>query len=474
MNNNIQNKIQNKMNPNEVKVYDLIGIGLGPFQLSLAALSQKCENLQCLFLEKKEGFSWHQKLMFPSAVMQTTYLKDLVTPIDPTSPYSFLNYLVKNNLFYPFIHSERKTISRPEFELYCQWVCKELKHIIKFQQDVKKIHYHAHYNLYEVITRDHIYWCKNISLGTGVSPKFPSFVNPTMLNGPEFFTAQSILPNLHHLKHKRVIVVGGGQTGLELMQTLLHQHKEIHFKSLTLITRRSNLRPLEEGPFVNDFFTPHYGEHFFHLPFEERRKIIQEQKLCSDGNTPSDLKTFYQALYHHLISGKQDEYPVKIAPGREVLGLEKNHQGSIKVKMSHLWDIRQNQNNNQNENEILNEGRDWSVCDVVIFSLGLKVNFPELLMHFMKEIEQTPDGEMILDEHYAFQFKNPHPNRGKIYGLNRGLISHGIADPQTSLMAHRSWKILQDIQSSPQTSNKTSSNHLETVPTHSFQSFFYW
>lgn len=62
----------------------------------------KVSDQKTLFLDQKPSFNWHSELMFSDADMQTSFLKDLVTPVDPTSPYSFLNYLVEHGLF---IHS---------------------------------------------------------------------------------------------------------------------------------------------------------------------------------------------------------------------------------------------------------------------------------------------------------------------------------------------------------------------------------
>ncbi len=47
-------------------VYDLVGVGIGPFNLSLAALADAREEIKSLFLERKDSFSWHPELMMPN------------------------------------------------------------------------------------------------------------------------------------------------------------------------------------------------------------------------------------------------------------------------------------------------------------------------------------------------------------------------------------------------------------------------
>lgn len=82
--------------------YDFIAIGLGPFNLSLACLSEPLEDVKSLFLEQRSEFDWHPGMMLEGVTLQTPFMSDLVTMADPTSQYSFLNYAKLNNRLYPF------------------------------------------------------------------------------------------------------------------------------------------------------------------------------------------------------------------------------------------------------------------------------------------------------------------------------------------------------------------------------------
>lgn len=68
---------------------DIIGIGLGPFNLSLAALLANQPNVSSKFFEQKCGFNWHKGMILPHTTLQVPFLADLVTLIDPTSTYTF-------------------------------------------------------------------------------------------------------------------------------------------------------------------------------------------------------------------------------------------------------------------------------------------------------------------------------------------------------------------------------------------------
>ena len=70
---------------NAQRIYDIIGIGIGPFNLGLAALSAEIPELECLFIEKNDQFNWHPGMMLPSAKMQVPFYADLVTLANPAA-----------------------------------------------------------------------------------------------------------------------------------------------------------------------------------------------------------------------------------------------------------------------------------------------------------------------------------------------------------------------------------------------------
>lgn len=73
-------------------IYDLLGIGIGPFNLGLAALCEPINDLSCLFLDAKTEFDWHPGMLINSSRLQTPFMSDLVTMADPTSRFSYLNF----------------------------------------------------------------------------------------------------------------------------------------------------------------------------------------------------------------------------------------------------------------------------------------------------------------------------------------------------------------------------------------------
>lgn len=403
-----------------LQMYDILGVGIGPFNLSLASLLQKT-HLKSVFFDKAPKFSWHSELMFEDAIMQTAYMKDLVTPADPTSPYSFLNYLHEHGMFYQFLNTERKVIKRKEFEKYCTWVSNALHESLRFSQEVRAVSHKQNY--FEVETEHEIFRSKSVCVATGKVPFIPESCR-SLLNSKTFLHAKDRVCSSLDLKGKRVAIIGGGQTGVEFFSNALHK-KWGKAKDIRLFTRRKNLEPLDETAFTNEYFTPQYVNEFWKLNSQEKDLIVDGQKLSSDGNTPSYLLNLYKEIYDLSFISESDTH-IGIYPMREVVGAEQ-------VGQSYGLNI---QNNFNNKHET------W-VADVVILCTGFKNILPPVLEPLYDRLQLDQEDRLVFNKNYSLKWDGPLEN--KIYVLNFSRHSHGIADPQTSLMAWRSATIVNDL-----------------------------
>lgn len=243
--------------------HDLIGIGVGPSNLGLAALLDKVPATRALFLERKPDFSWHKDATLPNAMLQTTYLKDLVTMVDPTNRFSFLNYLASCRLMYAFVNRRISGIHRKEFDLYFDWVARSLANI-RFASEVKAIRFDG--ERFIVSTDTDTYSAQNIVLGSGVEPNLLRGVTPSET---VFHSSSYAARAKAQFAGLRVIVVGGGQSGAEVIDDLC-SGDELP-SEITWITNRQNLFPLQDCSFSNEAYTPNYNRYFYGLPGDVRR-----------------------------------------------------------------------------------------------------------------------------------------------------------------------------------------------------------
>lgn len=194
-------------------MYDCIGVGVGPSNLSMAALAEPIkQKLNISFLEGKEIVDWHPGMLLKDTKMQIHFCKDLVTLVDPTSPYSFLNYLSKSGRLCQFFNKKLNIVSRHEFCLYLRWVADKLSNI-QFDKNVREITFDSK-GYFELFSDTEKFRSKNIVIGVGLEPNIPSELNKllpkTVFHSSEFaFQKQDF-------NGKTVMVVGGGQSGQRL------------------------------------------------------------------------------------------------------------------------------------------------------------------------------------------------------------------------------------------------------------------
>ena len=109
-----------------VAVVDMAGIGIGPANLSLAALAKPHPGISAAFFERSSEFQWHAGMMVPEAMLQVHYLKDLVSLVAPSNPLSFLAYLAQKKQLLNVINANFDQVLRREFNQYYRLRCSGL------------------------------------------------------------------------------------------------------------------------------------------------------------------------------------------------------------------------------------------------------------------------------------------------------------------------------------------------------------
>ncbi len=342
------------------KSVDFIGVGTGPFNLSIAALSHQIEELDCLFFDEHPHFSWHPGMLVPDCHMQTVFLKDLVSAVAPTNPYSFVNYLVKHKKFYRFLTSRLRTVSREEFSDYLRWAAEDMNNLY-FSHTVENIDFDKKRRLFLVQTSQGEYFARNICLGTGKQPYLPPCVKHMTQS---CFHASEMNLRRPDLSGKRITVVGGGQSGADLFLNALRgewgEAAEINW-----VSRRNNFNALDEAAFADEYFTPEYISGFSGLEEDIRHQLLDEQKMTSDGITADSLLTIYRELYHRFEVLRKPRN-IRLLPSRSVTTLESSGPG-WKLLMEHHLD----------------QGRESLESDVVIFATGYRSALPQILPSLM-------------------------------------------------------------------------------------------
>ena len=395
-----------------------IGIGAGPANLSLASLVYEHAELSNLFLDRRESFGWHEGQQVAGASLQVSTLKDLVTLSDPTNSFSFLSYLHTQGRIYHFINAQFEAVPRQEFRNYMAWVCQRNPNVV-FGEEVLSVDFDG---VFVVGTNKRTVTADNIVVGVGQRPWVP----PGMVEGlgdTQFhvceFTTKAV-----HLGGKRVGVIGGGQSGAEVFLDLISRPEGELPRRVTWISRRPNYLPIDDSPFTNDYYTPSFSDHFYDLDRSAREAFVAQQVLSSDGISMSTLRQIYQRAYvHRFIDGAPDL--VALYPNRGVVDVRR--EGT-----SGAWDVTFVSNDQRAIEE-------HAELDVVIWATGFRPAPMDFLAPIDHRLEREGD-EYRVDQNFAVRWDGP-PDRN-IFLQNATRRQRGLADPNLSLMAWRSQRIL--------------------------------
>ncbi|AMA60088.1 oxygenase [Bradyrhizobium sp. CCGE-LA001] len=402
-----------------VEMLDVIGIGIGPFNLSLAALIEPTP-LRALFLDKRDTFFWHPGLRLPNSRLQVSPLKDCVTLVDPTSPHSFLNYLALHGRLYSFVNKRNASTSRQEFIEYYRWVAGRLN-TLRFSEDVTNVV--PFRDGYRISTNATTFLTRAIVVGVGVEPKIPdcarSLSSETVYHAADYLDRQ--LP--HAAEH--VLVVGGGQSGAEIIEDILGRSVSTQ---ITWVTSRSNLFSMDDNSFVNEAYTPAYSRRFHALPLQQRRDIVEGEMLTSDGISADLCNRLYEMLYDRSVDRT-------LADRFRVLS-----SAVVKDITSHnkRWRV--------DLDEIATQRSSSVVVDRIVLATGFQPRMPPFLEALL-EGACKEGGLPVLGPDYAVRFGRHMP--GPIYLQNQSRVQHGLQSANLSLVAYRNSQIINSLLGRP-------------------------
>lgn len=398
-----------------MQVLDLIGIGIGPFNLSLAALA--CPTpLRTAFFEKESGFDWHPGLLLPNSRLQVSPLKDCVTLADPTSPFSFLNYLAVHGRLYSFVNRCDATTSRREFTQYFQWVAHQLPQL-RFGEEVTDVtRLDEGYRV--TTTRDH-YHARSVAIGVGVVATIPECAKPWL--GEKVYHVASYLDRPQIDIGERVLVVGGGQSGAEVVEHLLGSPG---VGKITWVTSRGNLFTRDDSSFINVSYTPSYSQRFHSLPLKKRRTIVDDEKLTSDGISAELSNRIYETIYHRSATGNIDDV-IQLLPAVVMKELSPHADGWHALLASHGTCQRPT-----------------VVADRVVLATGFEPR-PLAFIDRLLASASMEGGLPVVKDDYSVQFEDNAP--GQVYLQNRSPVQSGLQSVNLSLVAYRNGRIINSL-----------------------------
>ncbi|GGW59678.1 lysine N(6)-hydroxylase/L-ornithine N(5)-oxygenase family protein [Streptomyces griseoloalbus] len=415
---------------------DLVGIGIGPFNLSLAALAHPLTALSTAFYDQRPHFTWHPGLLLDDATVQVPFLADLVTLADPTSPWTFLNHLRARERLYPFYFAEHFHIRRTEYDAYCRWVADRLP-ALHFGHHVDTVRWNPGRALFEVgFTRldadgraesSGRVRARHLVLGVGTQPWVPEPLRPladapgiTVIHSDDYLTHRDTLLAAGH-----VTVVGTGQSGAEIFLDLLRR-RTAGRERLHWLGRTEAFAPMEYSKLGLEHFTPDHTRYFHALPEAVRDRLVPAQWQLHKGIDAATIAAIHDELYRRTLHGGWPDTVLTPAVRIRTAG----RLGPARIEL-HLEHTRQ-------------QTRTRLTTDAVVLATGHRGRpLDHLLAPLDAHLRRDRAGRPRIDAHYRLDL-DPAVT-GTVYVQNAELHTHGVGAPDLGLAAWRSAVILNHL-----------------------------
>jgi len=420
--------------------YDVIGVGFGPANIALAIGLAELENkMSCLFLEKNKGPSWQSNMLLPHSDIQNHPLRDLVTPRNPRSRFTFTNFLHEKGRLFEHLNLGMKFPFRTEYEQYVKWVAECFDDIVNYNAEVTEIRAvldeHNSVPHYRVMTRgNECFTAKNIVVAPGRTPYIPMVFQDHKDDRITHFT--HYLPVLNRLNNSRelkhIVVVGGSQSAVEIA---LHLSDELPLTNISLVTRNYGLRMKDASPFTGEVYFPEFVNRFFSADSNEKERLKRELHHTNYSSSDVDvLDELYQKMYLQKINGEQR---LKLVNRAEIDSINRNESDiTLNIISKH-------------PNEMMRLQADFVICATGFTDLGVgegKETHPNILDGLVSNFDFNDEGFLDVNLDYSLKPNKRSHSLGMCFLNGLCESSHGMGDAGSfSLLSLRAKSIISAI-----------------------------
>ena len=405
-------------------VYDFIGVGIGPFNLGLAALCDDIAPLNCLFFEQNKSFGWHEGMLIKGTSLQVPFYADLVTLAAPESKFSYLSFLQRTGRLFRFAIRENPYPTRLEYNLYCKWVVSQLN-TLHFGSKVIKISYAEKEKLYQVEVQNtfenilQTYYCKRIVLGIGSVPSIPTCIrkplNKKIIHSSQYCFNKNKIQNA-----KSVCVIGSGQSGAEIFYDLLPSYK-LFKKGLYWITRSERFFPMDFSKFSLEMTSPDYINFFYSLPLSVKDRLSASQQSLFKGINHTLIEAIYDYLYIESLEKK-------------ITGIHMRNNTALKNVTESDTSLTLNFHHRLTS-------KDYEIeADFIILATGYKTEIPSFIDALVSKIAFDEKGRYAVNKNYSID-----KNGNEIFVQNAELHTHGFNAADLGMGPYRNAIILNTI-----------------------------
>lgn len=418
---------------------DVAGIGFGPSNLALAiaigernARADPAAALSAAFLERQPRFGWHRGMLLDDATMQVSFLKDLVTPRNPASDFSFVSYLHSQDRLVDFVNHKVLYPLRIEFHDYLEWAAARVATVVRYDEtvvDVRPIVEEGTVVAFDVVSQagggratPGVVRARNVSIATGLAPCVPEGV-PL---GERVWHNLDLLPRVEALAEgappRRFVVVGAGQSAAE---TVEHLHRRFPTAEVCAVFGRYGYSPSDDTPFANRIFDPAAVDTYYGADEDVKRSMFDHHRNTNYSVVDGDLiDELYRRFYREKVQGRPRlrlcnvSRLVAVEPGDDAVRVVVEHEPS--------------------------RTRQELVADALVLATGYRPTDPAAALgEAARLVRRRRDGAPEVERDYRLALDVPAT--AGIYLQGGTEHSHGITSTLLSNIAVRAGEIVESV-----------------------------
>ena len=297
-------------------IYDVVGIGFGPSNMSLAIALEEHEAsspqdpITSHFFERQPTFGWHRNMLLPSTTMQISFLKDLATFRNPTSRYGFISYLHAADRLVQFVNNQDFYPTRQEFHQYLEWAAAHLGDKVTYGAEVTAIRPAtedggAAPDLLQIEVRGQdgsrsVVSTRNVVISTGLVPRLPDGV----LGDERVWHSSQFLARFRAkdpAELRSVAVVGAGQSAAEITRFL---YDSLPNAQVSAVIPSYGYSVADDTPFANQVFDPSAVDEYYFGTERARDSFWRYHRNTNYSVVDADvIRALYQRSYDEQVRG---------------------------------------------------------------------------------------------------------------------------------------------------------------------------
>ncbi|TVY37429.1 L-ornithine N(5)-monooxygenase [Lachnellula subtilissima] len=432
---------------------DLLCVGFGPASLAIAIAlhdASPSPSPNVLFLEKQPQFAWHAGMQLPGAKMQISFLKDLATPRDPRSYFTFVNYLFQKGRLNNFINLSTFLPSRMEYEDYLRWCAShfEKEGKVGYGMEVEGVRVgekgaDGKVTSWEVTARSSNgdlvrRKAKHVVIAVGGRPVIPQNLQGLkhVAHSSQFASAITQIQEREKGRHLRFAVLGSGQSAAEIFNDISSRFPDAQVK---LVIKGASLRPSDDSPFVNEIFDPDRVDGIYNQAPDVRTAALALDRGTNYGVVRLQLlEHLYEKLYmQRLHSSDEASWRCKIIPQRTVISASQSANSSVLLKLGAVG--------YGDSDEKLEELE----VDYVFTATGYRRNAHEDMLAEVRDLlpeKNRIENKFPVGRDYRVSYDDEKVDGEAgvwLQGCNEG--THGLSDTLLSILAIRAGELVKSI-----------------------------